>query len=87
MTSRSYDHKTGVGGTLYYGTSITIADVIIPDGKSLENIGVIPDSIMIPSAPDVAARRDPVLAHIAKVAGVELTPEKAGTLFPIVWRK
>lgn len=87
MTSRAFDHKTGVGGTLYYGTSITIADVIMPDGMSLENSGVKPDIIMIPRVSDIAERRDPVLAHAAKVAGFELTPEKAGTLFPIEWSK
>lgn len=87
MTARGFDHKTGVGGTLYYGTSMTIADVIMPDGKSLENAGVKPDTILLPGASDIAERRDPVLAYAAKVAGIELTPEKAGTLFPIEWRK
>lgn len=87
MTSRGYDHKTGVGGTLYYGTSITIADVIMPDGKSLENSGVKPDLVVIPTPADIAERRDPVLVQAAKLAGIELTPEKAGTLFPLVWSK
>ena len=87
MASRSYDHKTGVGGTLYYATSITIADVLMSDGKSLENTGVSPDEESLPTGGDIAARRDPVLARAATLAGIELSPEKAGTLFPIEWLK
>jgi C-terminal processing protease CtpA/Prc len=87
MTSKGYDHQIGVGGTLYYGTSITIADVIMPDGKSLEKVGVIPDELVLPSASDIAGRRDPVLTRAAAIAGVQLPPEKAGTLFPVEWLK
>jgi carboxyl-terminal processing protease len=87
MTSRGYDHQVGVGGTLYYGASVTIADVIMPDGKSLEHSGLTPDEVIMPSGADIAARRDPVLARAAAIAGVQLTPEKAGALFPVEWRK
>lgn len=87
MVSRSFPHETGVGGTLYYGTSITIADVIMTDGKSLEKIGVTPDEVALPTGLDIAERRDPVLARAAKAAGIDITPEKAGTLFPLEWLK
>ena len=87
MVSRGYPHETGVGGTLYYGTSITIADVIMTDGKSLEKTGVSPDELALPTGSDIAARRDPVLARAAKAAGIDITPEKAGTLFPLEWLK
>lgn len=87
MTSKSYDHETGVGGTLYFGASITIADVIMSDGKSLEHVGAVPDELMLPSASDIAAQRDPVLARAAAIAGVQLTSDKAGKLFPIEWLK
>ena len=87
MTSKSYEHEVGVGGTLYYGTSITIADVIMPDSKGLEKVGVVPDEQLLPTAADIASRRDPILSRAAAMAGVELTPEKAGALFPIEWLK
>lgn len=87
MTSRGFDHKTGVGGTVYFGQSITIADVIMTDGKSLEHVGVTPDEIMLPTAEDLAAHRDPVLSKVATAAGLALTPEKAGSLFPVEWLK
>jgi carboxyl-terminal processing protease len=87
MTSRSYDHQSGVGRVLYFGTSVTIADVIMADGRSLENVGVAPDEVMLPSGADLLAHRDPVLARAAQLAGVELPAGKAGTLFPVEWKR
>jgi C-terminal processing protease CtpA/Prc len=85
MTARGYDHQVGVGGTLYYGINMTIADVIMSDGKSLEHVGVTPDEIAIPKPEDLAAHRDTVLSKAAALAGIEVTPEKAGSLFPLEW--
>jgi carboxyl-terminal processing protease len=82
MASRYYDHQTGVGNVLYFGNSVTIADLIMSDGNSLERTGVTPDETLLPTPADLAAQRDPVLARAAKIAGVELDPAKAGTLFP-----
>ena len=87
MTSRSFDHETGVGRVLYFGTSITVADPIMSDGKSLEGVGVTPDEVILLTGADLAARRDIVLSRAAELAGVELDPEKAAALFPIEWRK
>ena len=87
MVSRFFDHKSGVGSVLYFGTRVTVADAVMSDGKSLENTGVVPDITMTPDGLDLAAKRDPVLAHAAKLAGVELTPERAGALFPKEWRE
>lgn len=86
MRGKSYDHQFGQDLLFYYGMVVTDADLINPDGKSLENIGVAPDEVMLPTADDLAAGRDPVLAHTAKLAGLALTPEKAGAMFPIEWR-
>ncbi len=66
---------------------LTDADLINSDGKSLERIGVTPDQVMLPKAEDLASGRDPVLAEAARLVGLDLTPEKAGTLFPLEWRK
>jgi carboxyl-terminal processing protease len=87
MTSRDYNHQVGIGNTLYFGTSVTIADVIMPDGKSLENVGVMPDELLLPGESDIAKRLDPVLARAAAIAGLQLEPEKAGKLFPVEWLK
>ena len=86
MTSRYYDHQTGVGQVLHFGNSITVGDLIMPDGKSLEKTGVAPDETLLPTGADLAAKRDPVLARAAEMLGVKLDAEKAGTLFPKEWR-
>jgi C-terminal processing protease CtpA/Prc len=87
MRAKAQDHQFGQNLLVYYGMEVTDADIIHPDGKSLEHVGVTPDEVMLPTADDLAGVRDPVLAHAAKLAGLSLTPEKAGTLFPVEWRK
>jgi C-terminal processing protease CtpA/Prc len=71
---------------LPYGFSVTVADVIMKDGRSLERVGVAPDEILTPTQEDLAAGRDPVLARAATLMGVTLDAVEAGKLFPIVWR-
>jgi len=87
MRSQERGHQLGADVVVFYGVSVTDADVVMPDGKSLEKAGVTPDELRLPSAEDLAAKRDPVLAYAASLAGLELSAEKAGTLFPIEWRK
>lgn len=87
MESRRYQFHQGADVQIFYGASITEADLIMGDGKSLEHTGVQPDEVILPSAADLAAGRDPVLAKAAALAGVQLDPVKAGQLFPIEWRK
>jgi C-terminal processing protease CtpA/Prc len=87
MESRHYQFHQGADTQIFYGASITDADLIMGDGKSLEHTGVVPDEAILPTAADLAAGSDPVLARAAKLAGVELDPVKAGLLFPIEWRK
>jgi C-terminal processing protease CtpA/Prc len=67
--------------------SVTVQDVLMGDGKSLEGAGVTPDEVLLPTAADLAAGADPVLARAAALAGVQLDPAKAGALFPALWRK
>lgn len=87
MSAKSFEHQTGVGRILYFGTNVTVADLIMSDGKSLEKLGVMPDELVLPVGADLAGGRDPVLSHAAELAGVKLDPVKAGALFPVEWRR
>lgn len=87
MRSRIHQHQLGAELVVFYAVSITDADIIMADGKSLEGAGVTPDEVRLPAAEDMAAKRDPVLSHAASLAGLKLEPERAGALFPIEWRK
>lgn len=87
MESRHYGHDLGVDIVIPYGVSVTDADIIMTDGKSLEHSGVQPDELKLPDGADLTAKRDPVLAYALSLAGVTITPEKAGSLFPLEWRK
>jgi carboxyl-terminal processing protease len=71
---------------LPYGFSVTVADVIMKDGKSLERTGVTPDEVLVPTQEDLAAGRDPVLACAAAILGVTRDAAAAGKLLPMTWK-
>lgn len=75
------------GNMIPFGASITDSDIILTDGNSLEGVGVTPDEPILPTATDLAARRDPVLARAAAILGAQLSPERAGRLFPLELEK
>jgi C-terminal processing protease CtpA/Prc len=71
---------------LAYGLEVTVARLKLPDGTDLEGRGVKPDLKIIPRSLDLAAHRDPVLSAAAQLAaGVPLSPEEAGKMFPVEW--
>lgn len=85
MEARSYSYHIGTDTMIFYGASITRADLLMSDGKSLEHAGVAPDETILPTAADLAAGRDPVLARAVELLGTKLTPEQAGKMFPYQW--
>ncbi len=85
MESKFYSLKEGIEKVIFFGASITDADLLMTDGKSLEHTGVTPDELVLPSAADLAAGRDTQLAHAAELAGVKLDPVEAGKMFPFEW--
>ena len=86
MRSRFYPMHHGGYGEMLYGIFVTEADVIMPDGKSLEHVGVTPDELLLPTAQELNANLDPVLARAAELVGIKLDAKQAGKLFPIVWK-
>jgi C-terminal processing protease CtpA/Prc len=87
MTSRFYSHQLGQsmygsGSVAFYGASITVGDQRMSDGFSLEKVGVTPDEVLLPTAEDLAAGRDPVLARAITLLGGTMTAEQAGRFYP-----
>jgi C-terminal processing protease CtpA/Prc len=67
---------------LQFGMSVTISDVIMADGHSLEGHGVIPNIALVPTGSDLAEKRDPALAFALELAGVKISAEDAANIFP-----
>lgn len=85
MEARDFGETLGAEFITVYGFSITSANLIMKDGKSLENTGVTPDELMLPTAQELADGKDPVLAHAVQSLGATLDPTAAGKLFPYEW--
>jgi C-terminal peptidase prc len=81
MLSQQMPYDFGLDTKIPYGLSLTIADVIMKDGQRLEKVGVTPDEKILPTALDLANKRDPVLARAAEILSFKLTPEQAGVIF------
>jgi len=82
MESRYFGRQLGLDTVIFFGSSITVADLIMKDGKSLEKVGVTPDVTVIPTGQDLALRRDAGLAKAIESLGISITPEAAGAIFP-----
>jgi C-terminal processing protease CtpA/Prc len=85
MEARRYPGSQGTDTKIFYGFSITEADLTMKDGKSLEHTGVTPDEIVIPTAKDLASGSDPILARALELAGHRVDPVAAGKMFPFEW--
>ena len=86
MQSMTYDHDIGGGSYVLFAVSVTNADVIMSDGKSLEHVGVIPDELVLPTPADVAAGRDVVMERAVELLGGKVDPAEAGKWFPYFWK-
>jgi C-terminal processing protease CtpA/Prc len=86
MQAYVYSGQMGGDNRVYFGASITNADVIMTDGKSLEKTGLTPDELIRPTTDDIAGGLDPVLARASEILGARIDPKAAGAMFPIEWR-
>ena len=72
----------GQGTVFAYAIEVTVADLKMGDGKSLERVGVTPDEILLPTPQQLAAGEDPQLARAMELAGEPISSKKAGKIFP-----
>lgn len=87
MQSQIFSEALGVNSLVMFAVSITNADVIMSDNKSIEHVGVIPDELILPTGEDLATGRDPVLARAVELLGGRLSADEAGKFFPYFWKK
>jgi carboxyl-terminal processing protease len=86
MEAEIFPHHFGRDRVIHFATEITRANLVMSDGKSLENVGVSPDIKLLPTAADLQSNRDPVLAHALALLGEKVSAEEAGRFFPAQWR-
>lgn len=85
MEAQYYPEHLGTDTAFFYGFSVTDANLLMSDEKSLEKTGVTPDEVSIPTGADLAVGRDPVIARAAETLGVKLNAEDAGKMFSFEW--
>ena len=83
MEAERFSYNTGLDVVVPFGASITIADLIMKDGKSLEKVGVTPDILVLPTGNDIVGKRDVTLAKALETLRVKITAEAAGAMFPV----
>lgn len=81
-----FSQDKAFGQFLPYSMSLTVADLKMTDGNSLEHHGVVPDELLLPAPEELAAGADPQLARALQLAGVNISSSAAGQLFPMRWK-
>jgi C-terminal processing protease CtpA/Prc len=82
MRNMGWGHTIGTEIAVFYGVSVTDADIVMSDGGRLEQVGVVPDLPVLPTGSDLAAGRDPALALAIGLGGPRIGADSAGRLFP-----
>ena|ERR1700752_935596 len=80
MSGVAHYLELGTNSSIAYSVNVTDSNIIMRDGKSLEDVGVTPDEIVLPTADDLAQNRDPVLSRAASLLGKQIAPDEAYNL-------
>lgn len=83
MAARRYNEQVGIDVVVFFTVGITVSDLIMSDGNSLEHRGITPDEVRLPTPEDLAGGRDVVMSYAASLDGITLDPVEAGKLFPL----
>jgi carboxyl-terminal processing protease len=83
MEAGRYPHEVSMDSSAYYAVAVTEADLVMTDGKSLEHVGVEPDILVLPTAQDLADKRDPALAKAVGLWGCNFPRKRPARSFPM----
>lgn len=72
--------RMGFDRVVVYGVVVTDAHLVMTDGGNLEGVGVVPDTVVLPTAAQLAAGDDPVLARALTMLGQPTDPAAAALL-------
>jgi carboxyl-terminal processing protease len=67
-SSLYYSEHLGTERVVPFGVQIAVAKIVLTGGEELENRGVTPDVLCVPTGDDLAQHRDPCLREAVKVA-------------------
>src|SRR5690242_1615432 len=81
MSADIVAHDVGFQKFITFGLEVTVQDVVMNDGERLENRGVTPEWIVVPTGADMAARRDPQMTKALALAGIQLDPALAAKIY------
>jgi C-terminal processing protease CtpA/Prc len=81
MESRIFTHVVGDRTVVVFAATVTVDDLTMDDGARLENVGVEPEFIIVPTAADLAAGRDPQMTKALALAGIQLDPVQAAKIY------
>lgn len=77
--SRVFSGRVGTETAVFYGVQIAIGRAVFPGGEELENRGVTPDHLCLPSSEDLREGRDPCRALAFSLARKALGPSEQPT--------
>ena len=86
MESRLFPHAVGDRNFVVFAETVTVDDVTMNDQARLENVGVEPEFIIVPTAADLAAGRDPQMAKALALAGITMDPVAAAKVYEGIQR-
>lgn len=77
LGANTLSHAAGFQKFQEYGVQVSVMDLVMPDEGRLENIGVMPEFLVLPTGADLLGKRDPQMAKALQLAGIQMTPSEA----------
>lgn len=77
-------HEDSLDSPVPYAMSVTNADLVMTDGKSLEGVGVEPDIVVLPISRDLSKQARSRTGQGCRLGGSARSLEEAGPLLSSV---